>query len=272
MLVVVPFHPVLANSQGFETASGNIPGLPPGVRGVTVTEVGVGGSVVGESLVELHNGRVDMKIRDPLTTSTGKHDVSDLTSDVDIAAVSDILGRDGYVATGVTEHKYQTTVRGSTPVTVSEEVTYYTFANVATNTSRVVMVAQVVRPDGTLVGGRRIMVTPVVGEAGIVGSDELLVYEPQGGIFISGGGQVRGDGTDIEMGGPDARTPLLSHTGVAVATALLLGWPVLIISIIIIIGFMLLLVVWMYLHLLHYSEFLPYKTLVNVLRSPSLPL
>jgi hypothetical protein len=103
-------------------AFGNIPGLPPGVRGVTVTEVGgpvVGGIVVGESLVELHNGRVDMKIRDPLTTSTGKHEVSDLTSDVDIAAVSDILGREGYVATGVTEHKYQTTVRGSTPVTVT---------------------------------------------------------------------------------------------------------------------------------------------------------
>ena len=60
------------------------------------------------------------------------------------------------------------------------------------------------------------MVTPVVGETGVVGSDELLVYEPHGGTTDSGGRSSRG--VDIETGQPDERTPLLTHTGVAVTT------------------------------------------------------
>jgi hypothetical protein len=217
MLVVVSIHPVLANPPVSEPVSGDA--LFPGVRGITLTEVGVDSIRTRESLVEVHDGVVDVKIRDPLATSRGKRGVPDLSGDDDLAAVGDILGRDGYVVTGVTEHRYRlaVAVEGASP-SVREDVTYYTFTNVDMNTSRVVMAVQVVAADGAPVGDRRIMVTPVVGEKGIVGSDELLVYEPLGGTTDSGSRSRRGD--DIECGEPDERTPLLTHTGVAVTTVL----------------------------------------------------
>jgi hypothetical protein len=217
MLVVVSIHPVLANPHVSEPVSGDA--LFPGVRGITLTEVGVDSIRTRESLVEVHDGVVDVKICDPLATSRGKRGVPDLSGDDDLAAVGDVLGRDGYVVTGVTEHQYQlaVTVEGASP-SVREDVTYYTFTNVDMNTSRVVMAVQVVTPDGMQVGDRRIMVTPVVGEKGIVGSDELLVYDPLSGVSDSGGRSRRGG--DIECGEPDERTPLLTHTGVAVTTVL----------------------------------------------------
>ena len=223
LVMVVSLHPVLANPHVSDPASSSLgDSFFPGVRGITLTEVGIGDIRVREPLVEVHEGIVDVKIRDPLATSTGKRDVPNISGDVDLSAVVDILGRDGYVLSGVTGHQYQTTVvadgveSGSTTVTVGEDVTYYTFTNGGMNTSRVVMSVQVVKPGGTPVGERRLMVTPVVGETGVVGSDELLVYEPHGGTTDSGGRSSRG--VDIETGQPDERTPLLTHTGVAVTT------------------------------------------------------
>jgi hypothetical protein len=229
MLLVVPVYPVLAS--GTSPVSEEKLALFPGVLGITLTEVGIDSIRTRESLVEVHHGVVDVKIRDPLATSVGKRGVPDLSGDDDLAAVGDILARDGYVVTGVTEHQYHlaVTVEGASP-SVREDVTYYTFTNVDTNTSRVVMVVQVVTSDGvpvgdrrimvTPVGDRRIMVTPVVGEDGIIGSDELMVYDPAYGVPASGGRSSRG--IDIECGGaPDEHTPLLlTRTGVAVNTVI----------------------------------------------------
>jgi hypothetical protein len=223
LVMVVSLHPVLANPHASDQTSSSLgDSFFPGVRGITLTEVGIDDIRVREPLVEVHEGIVDVKIRDPLATSTGKRDVPNISGDVDLSAVVDILGRDGYVLSGVTGHQYQTTVvadgveSDSTMVTVGEDVTYYTFTNGGMNTSRVVMSVQVVKPGGTPVGDRLLMVTPVIGETGVVGSDELLVYDPLSGVSDSGSRSRRGG--DIEMGGPDERTPLLTRTGVAVTT------------------------------------------------------
>ena len=202
MLVVVPIHPVLAVSSH---VSDNGSSLFPGVRSVTLTEVGVDNDRVrgvDETTLEFHTDTFNVKIHDPFSTASKRTPkLDDLRGDAQLADIATALNHDGYELTGESQHQYEASVtadviptvpqmtlekngltRSATDlstVTSGNMVTYYTFTNMVTNTSRVVMTVQPLTSDGTPVSDRRVLVTPIFGKDGIIGADTIGVYEPK---------------------------------------------------------------------------------------------
>ena len=202
LVMVVSLHPVLANPHVSDEEGSS---LFPGVRSVTLTEVGVDNDRVrgvDETTLEFHTDTFNVKIHDPFSTASKRTPkLDDLRGDAQLADIATALNHDGYELTGESQHQYEASVtadviptvpqmtlekngltRSATDlstVTSGNMVTYYTFTNMVTNTSRVVMTVQPLTSDGTPVSDRRVLVTPIFGKDGIIGADTIGVYEPK---------------------------------------------------------------------------------------------